>query len=320
VVDVAVEIELVLLDQLHHRGPGEQLRDRADPEQRRRGRHRRARFEVGMTVTAREQHLAILHHDDRAAGDVAARQHVRNHAAEERREVVCGQRMRRCRWCCRRGCLRVWGRLRNLRDRRARHADKRECSSGQQRALHGEAPSGSELWRLSIAIKSPATSHAPPNRNVVRSKPVKMKPTTIRPQIGSTRWRTGRVRSRRRNQKYAGTERLSSRNEVSAPKLTRCSSTVIGTVSASASDSRATNRIALVGVLKRVSTFARNPPKGRARSRPIANRIREIADCAASALATPVAKAFTTMNNANSAAPPTSRAIWKKPRLSSRLA
>ena len=41
-VDVGIEIELALLDQLHDRGPGEQLRDRAGAEQRLRriDRHR----------------------------------------------------------------------------------------------------------------------------------------------------------------------------------------------------------------------------------------------------------------------------------------
>src|SRR6185437_2628136 len=318
-VDVAVQVELVLLDQLHHRGPGEQLRDRADPEQRVCRRDRRAGLQVGIAVAVREQHLAVLHHHDRAAGDIAPRQHVRQQAAEECREIIGSQRMRCRRWRGR-GDLLVWGGLRHLREGRAGRASEHECHQDVHNALHGDAPSGRELWRLKVAISSPTTSHAPPNRNVMRSKPVKMKPTTTNPHSGKTRWRTGRVRSPRRSQKYAGTDRLSNRNEVSAPKFTSCSSTTMGTLSASTSDSTATNRIALVGVLKRASTFARKPPKGRARSRPIANRMREIADCDASALATPVASALTTMNSTNSAVPPTSRAIWKNPRLSSRFA
>ena len=46
-VDVRVEVDLALLDQLHDRGPGEQLGHRAGAEQRGFGRYRRALFDVG---------------------------------------------------------------------------------------------------------------------------------------------------------------------------------------------------------------------------------------------------------------------------------
>ena len=51
-VDVGVEVELALLDLLHHRGPGEELRDRAGTEQGARGIDRRALRDVGIAEAA----------------------------------------------------------------------------------------------------------------------------------------------------------------------------------------------------------------------------------------------------------------------------
>src|SRR6185312_8993599 len=159
------------------------------------------------TAPVGEQHGAILYHDDRAARDVASRKHVRQHAVEERRKIVRGEDMRRCGGRCTPGG-RAWRGLRNLREGDATRARERERCQKFQRVRHGEAPSGSELCRLKVAISSPATSHAPPNRNVVRSKPVKMNPTIANPHSGITMWRNGRARSPRCSQKYSGTERF----------------------------------------------------------------------------------------------------------------
>ena len=83
-VDVGIEIDLALLDQLHDRRPGEQLRDRAGTEQRLRRIHRRALLRVLVAVALLEEHLAVLHDDDRGAGD-RARLHLRVHEAVDER-------------------------------------------------------------------------------------------------------------------------------------------------------------------------------------------------------------------------------------------
>ena len=52
-VDVCVEVELALLDQLHHRRPGEQLGNGSGPEKSALGIDRFAGRDVGVTITLR---------------------------------------------------------------------------------------------------------------------------------------------------------------------------------------------------------------------------------------------------------------------------
>src|SRR6185437_3808041 len=51
VVDIAIEIELARLHELHHGGPGEELRYRAGTKERPIGDHRAARFGIGKAVS-----------------------------------------------------------------------------------------------------------------------------------------------------------------------------------------------------------------------------------------------------------------------------
>ena len=94
-VDVGVEIDLVLLDKLHHRRPGKELGDGAGAEQCALRIDRRLRLHIGNAVTFFEQHRAVLHHHDFRARDVGARDRVRHEAIEPGAEIGCGQFMRR---------------------------------------------------------------------------------------------------------------------------------------------------------------------------------------------------------------------------------
>ena len=71
-----VEIDLARLDELHDRGPGDELRDRPGPEQRQLRIDRRALGDVGIAVAALREHLPVLDDRDRGAGDVAGVQRV----------------------------------------------------------------------------------------------------------------------------------------------------------------------------------------------------------------------------------------------------
>ena len=75
-IDVVVEVDLALFDELHHRRPGEQLGDRARPEQGGRRVDRRACGSIGVSVAFLHQHLPVFHHDHDGAGDIAARDRV----------------------------------------------------------------------------------------------------------------------------------------------------------------------------------------------------------------------------------------------------
>src|SRR3546814_19623499 len=60
------------LELLHHRGPGEELRHRAGPEQRRRRIDRLARSHVGKTLALRQHRPVAAHDDDDRARDPPA--------------------------------------------------------------------------------------------------------------------------------------------------------------------------------------------------------------------------------------------------------
>jgi hypothetical protein len=75
-VDVLVQVELALLDQLHHRGPGEQFGDRAGPKQRAVGIDQLLSFEVGVAIALLEEDLAVLDHHHHSAGDISSLKRV----------------------------------------------------------------------------------------------------------------------------------------------------------------------------------------------------------------------------------------------------
>ena len=96
-VHVRVEVEPALLHQLHHRRPGEQLGDRAHPEQRAGRIDRLARRHVGVAVAPGQQHLAVLHDHHHRGGEAVLLQSVRHQAVQPRRRIVraelaCAQR------------------------------------------------------------------------------------------------------------------------------------------------------------------------------------------------------------------------------------
>jgi hypothetical protein len=57
-------VEPPLMVQQRNGGRGEGFGDRADHELRRR-RHRQVRFDIALTISPRQRHLAILHHGER---------------------------------------------------------------------------------------------------------------------------------------------------------------------------------------------------------------------------------------------------------------
>jgi hypothetical protein len=114
-VDVGVQVDLAGLDLLHHRGPGEQLRDRAGPEQGLVGIDRRMLVAVGVAEAARRQDLAVLDHGDHRAGNVARAQGVGHVAVQPEVDVGLGQ-----------GRSHRWGDHGGRRGgRRSRHLDGR---------------------------------------------------------------------------------------------------------------------------------------------------------------------------------------------------
>ena len=111
IVDVAIEIEFALLDQLHHRGGGEQFRDRARAKQCLVRQHGLLRFEIGIAITLCEQDLSVFDYRDDGTGNVPGPQLRRNQCVEKSFEILFRERRR-------------WTRLRsragNLRRRRGR--------------------------------------------------------------------------------------------------------------------------------------------------------------------------------------------------------
>ncbi len=80
-VDVLVEVELALADELHHGRPGEQLADRARPENGVR-LDRRLGGEVRIAIALHQDRLAVLHHGHDRTRDVAPAQGVGHEAIE----------------------------------------------------------------------------------------------------------------------------------------------------------------------------------------------------------------------------------------------
>jgi hypothetical protein len=85
-VDVGVQVEGALLDELHHRGPDEELGDRSDAKQRAIGVDGRPRLEIGVAVPPAERRLAGLDDHDDGAHEVARFELRRHLAVDERLE------------------------------------------------------------------------------------------------------------------------------------------------------------------------------------------------------------------------------------------
>ncbi len=69
-VDVAVEVELALLDELHDAGPREEFRNRAGTKERVSRGDGNFLFVIGVPVAFGEERLTILYHRDYRAGDI----------------------------------------------------------------------------------------------------------------------------------------------------------------------------------------------------------------------------------------------------------
>ncbi len=125
-VDVGVEVDLALFDQLHDRGPGEQLRDRARTEQRLVRVDGQLLLDVRVAEALLQQDLAVLDDHDDAAGDVAARERVGQEAVEPGFEVLARE-------------LRRGGRRPAPRPRPARRVPRRRAAS--------RAPGPARPWK-----------------------------------------------------------------------------------------------------------------------------------------------------------------------------
>src|SRR3982074_2273384 len=69
IIDVAVQIEPADLDLLHERDPGEELRDRAELEERPLGGYRTLRLQIGVAITPCQHRSTLGDEDDGAAGN-----------------------------------------------------------------------------------------------------------------------------------------------------------------------------------------------------------------------------------------------------------
>ncbi len=81
-VHIGIEIELALLDQLHHRGPGRQLRNGAGTKQRGGRIDRLARRHVGVAIALLQRRRAIFPTTTTAPATSPVRQGVRQEAIE----------------------------------------------------------------------------------------------------------------------------------------------------------------------------------------------------------------------------------------------
>ena len=71
VIDIAIQIELALLHQLHDRGPRKQLGRGADPGQDLLGVHGNLAGHIGVAVAGLEKDFAVFDDDDHGPGDIA---------------------------------------------------------------------------------------------------------------------------------------------------------------------------------------------------------------------------------------------------------
>jgi hypothetical protein len=92
-LDVGVEIQAVLLDELHHGRPGEQLGRGARPEQRALRVDRRVALLVGHAIPLLEQHLAVLDDGDDGARRARGAQRGGHQAVEPGLRVLRGELM-----------------------------------------------------------------------------------------------------------------------------------------------------------------------------------------------------------------------------------
>ena len=93
-VDVAIEIELVLLHQLHHCGPGNQLRNRTRPEQGAVWVDYRALCRIGIAKSAGRHDVPILDDHDHSPGNIAGVQRIGHIAVQPGIDVGFAQDLR----------------------------------------------------------------------------------------------------------------------------------------------------------------------------------------------------------------------------------
>ena len=118
-IDVRVEIDLPLLDLLHHGGPRHELRHRSRSEQCQLRIDRRTFGDVRVSIAPLGQDLSILDHGDDCAGDVARVQRIRQVAVEPGIDITAGQSGR---------CGLTRTALGSRRHRRQRHQGRRQHS------------------------------------------------------------------------------------------------------------------------------------------------------------------------------------------------
>ena len=82
-VDVMIQIELALLNHLHHARPDKQLRDRAWPKERRIRTHALLRRHVGIAVALLNNHPAILDHRHHGSSNAAPFNGRRNQSVKK---------------------------------------------------------------------------------------------------------------------------------------------------------------------------------------------------------------------------------------------
>jgi hypothetical protein len=129
---VLVQVELSLLDQLHHRGRGEQFRNGTGPEESLFRDNWFSLLEIGKPVTLGEKNLAVFDDRHHGAGHVAILDLRIDQAVEEWFQINPRQFRRRRGG---RGGLRDgsrWGDRRRRNQRRESRSLRRSCASQQE--------------------------------------------------------------------------------------------------------------------------------------------------------------------------------------------
>ena len=71
-IHVGIQIDLALLDELHHCSPREELRRRTDPEHGPLRIDRPTCRDIRVAISFFEEHSTVFHHNHHGPGDIAA--------------------------------------------------------------------------------------------------------------------------------------------------------------------------------------------------------------------------------------------------------
>src|ERR1700733_5714368 len=94
IIDIAIQVQLALLDQLHDRSPREQFGDRPRPEESPVGSDRCFLRNIGVAISLLEKYVSILHYNNDCACNVLLLQLEWQDAIRECSEIICRESVR----------------------------------------------------------------------------------------------------------------------------------------------------------------------------------------------------------------------------------